>query len=363
MNRQNQQRKGVAGVTLCGNGCRQPRATCSLHSGRAVVGIHVIDSGDILACVHGHHVCTLCDAHTASSIATPTPEAKAGPVVGRAGWRKARVDYVPYEREDGRAAVWMGTGVLRGRWITGKPDTRGDYSASHPGWSTLVAGYSGHPTAEAAMAWADAKLAEEDARTLAPAQPVAEKPRGFAVDDTVVCVDAGPGPYGGLPPLELTRGAVYTIARVHEPFVNVRDSKGCVSGGWDPSRFELVSATPEKAADVLPPGWSALTINGGDVDVGEGRHLRAREAYRHTSGVYVILGLDSGWWRDANASGRLQSEGCRGSRVLAMASALGFTIEHDTHANGYRYHKDGGSSALYSTADLAARAACESVGA
>ena len=253
------------------------------------------EPGKCLDC--GYHVCS-CVA--VAKFVAPEPEQK--PV--RVGWRKAPAPYA-FERDDGRAAVWGigGPQSLAGKQCAGCSDCRDldrHYRCDGGNWQYLVHQHA-HASREAAMAWADAKLAEEDAAAKREAKPLYR------------CIDATPPPNSHE---RLKLGEVYT------PDFVADDGWLKINGiNWRADRFEPAE---ESEPGELPDGWAAQ-------DCG-------RPQFEHTTGVRAWKpDLGATFWY-FNTIPREPAIGTRATRAEAMIAALG--IEQKLGASGEQYFQN-----------------------
>ena len=170
-----------------------------------------------------------------------------------------------------------------------------------------------------------------------PAAP--EREQRFKVGDRVRAIDVGGGGTGR----HLKLGAEYTVDDV--------DSDGDVwftPAGQEfqrcfyAHRFELADTDAAGEAP-LPRGWER-------VECASFEQFYQYRAMHHSAALH-----GDGKWGAVSPKGFV---GCYDTRIQAMAASLGYLIAEDDLERGYRYHKDGGSSALYRTTDEAARAAC-----
>lgn len=153
--------------------CHRALGDCaSWCSGGVMLGSHAVfqhrEREDYTCRDCGYSVCTC----VAAAKFTPEPPAAPEPrTVNRVGWQRCEGDEMKlFIRDDSRAFVGLYDGVYFARHQEGGADINSPGS----GWSQTRGEQPDHASAEAAMHWADAKLAAEDAAK-APKQEAAER--------------------------------------------------------------------------------------------------------------------------------------------------------------------------------------------
>lgn len=264
MNKQRHlQRKGIAGVSLCGCGSRWPRGKCPrCPSMPSVAPERTARYADELATVrevtgYGDRACPVCrylvctpacndgtvgeifealkDAREKASAraAVPAQPPAAEPVPS--GWvdkNDPDIGWGQFTRSDRRASVWRS--CFSRRWCAGTPTAHGSYS-----WDARANGGTDwtaqpkHESARAAMLWADAELAKLDA---------AKAPAPFTVGQRMRCVRGA----GDL----IVAGTEYVVSEYDARSNNGNGGLSVVGGGtlWRLDRF--------LPADALPPGYT-----------------------------------------------------------------------------------------------------------